>query len=222
MVTLNPYLGSATACAYDRLAERYDTLYRSRACRVENKLVARWLADLQEPVLDVGCGTGLLLELRPELSDYTGLDISPRMLEVARRNHPGRRWIEHDLNEDQPIEGGPFRSVVALFQSWNHVLAPEVALARLWEVTLPGAELYVVAHTPLRSRYPSAVPRAAGLELSALERQLWAGGWYVADAAVLGTAMTRRMEWTPTPLLRLAYRWSARQPVYHTVRAVRE
>ena len=53
-------------------------------------------------LLDVGCGVGLLvdhLQGRGEADDwtYTGLDISPAMIDQARVRHPQARFIVRDL-----------------------------------------------------------------------------------------------------------------------------
>ena len=53
-------------------------------------------------LLDVGCGAGLLLDhLATEPPSwswtYTGLDISPAMVEQARRRHPDARFMVRDV-----------------------------------------------------------------------------------------------------------------------------
>jgi len=52
-------------------------------------------------ILDLGCGTGALLTFLNEHvgfnGSYTGLDISPEAIKVARQNHPEARFLHHDL-----------------------------------------------------------------------------------------------------------------------------
>lgn len=50
--------------------------------------------------LDVACGTGYFLSRFPNL-ERAGLDISPAMLEVARRANPGVSFYEQDFREDR-------------------------------------------------------------------------------------------------------------------------
>ena len=53
-------------------------------------------------VLDLGCGTGLLLELlalQPE--DYLGIDPSQKMLDELRRKFP-----EHETKKKAEMKGG--------------------------------------------------------------------------------------------------------------------
>ncbi len=45
------------------------------------------------PVADVGCGSGRITAHLSELGvDVFGIDLSPAMVEVARRDHPGLRF----------------------------------------------------------------------------------------------------------------------------------
>jgi SAM-dependent methyltransferase len=77
---------------FDKLAEKYDQSYQRPVDGAEDRLTSKILRrhiDETTFVLDVGCGTGLMLELmgdrRPRF--YMGTDISEGMLKVARQ-----RW----------------------------------------------------------------------------------------------------------------------------------
>src|SRR6266545_2270789 len=88
---------------FDRIARRYDTVntvlsigtdggWRRRAAR-ETGLQPGGSA------LDVACGSGKLTAELKKLAQggrVVGLDFSPQMLEVARRDHPGIEFIEGD------------------------------------------------------------------------------------------------------------------------------
>lgn len=82
---------------FDRLAERPMRL-RSRVAgeyyRYLSRLV-RGLVPNPTRVLDLGCGNGdLLAELGPQQG--VGVDISARMIEMARRRHPELEFIQGD------------------------------------------------------------------------------------------------------------------------------
>jgi demethylmenaquinone methyltransferase/2-methoxy-6-polyprenyl-1,4-benzoquinol methylase len=89
---------------FDRIARRYDLVntvlsggtdagWRKRAARATG-LVAGGSA------LDVACGSGKLTarlaKVAGEGGRVVGLDFSPQMLEVARRDHPGIEFVEGD------------------------------------------------------------------------------------------------------------------------------
>jgi SAM-dependent methyltransferase len=66
------------------------------------------VCDLEgRSVYDVGCGAGHLfgfLRAQGVTCDYLGSDLSPRMLEHARRLHPEARFEQRDLLRDPPPE----------------------------------------------------------------------------------------------------------------------
>lgn len=62
------------------------------------------LADLIKPnesVLDAGCGWGRLLELMPNdwRGDYLGVDLSPDLIDLARKENPTHSFIVADLRK---------------------------------------------------------------------------------------------------------------------------
>ena len=76
--------------------------------------------------LDVGCGNARFAQfladgLEREV-DYTGLDASAPLLEIARQRAPDAGFLEHDLVLDAPSElpSGPF-DLIALFGVTHHL-----------------------------------------------------------------------------------------------------
>jgi SAM-dependent methyltransferase len=125
---------------YYPLVERVEKLYaehgdthRGMGFRREEGFEARYRVYLEVilgaaareecSLLDVGCGTARLLDLikslgRDEIS-YRGVDLSPKLLEAARKKHPGTDFIcgdPFDLEEiwsakpDYVVFGGIFTS----------------------------------------------------------------------------------------------------------------
>jgi hypothetical protein len=85
--------GSGIFSVYDEMATDYDARYATDECRAENDLVMtlirRALGPIAPTTLDVGCGTGLLLDYKithPKL--YTGVDPSQGLLTELVRKHP--------------------------------------------------------------------------------------------------------------------------------------
>jgi SAM-dependent methyltransferase len=87
------------------VAERIDGYWQASAFETAHRaalgdLCARYLTSRELQVLEVGCGTGriyqqLVPRLLPE-SGYTGVDLSERMLAIARRRFPGGSFRHGD------------------------------------------------------------------------------------------------------------------------------
>jgi len=89
------------ASSYDRIAERYlewrADHHREGAAPWVSMLAERLLPRSQ--VLDIGCGAGIpLTRALAAAYDVTGVDISARQIELARRNVPNARFIHGDIS----------------------------------------------------------------------------------------------------------------------------
>lgn len=132
--------------AHDVLAEFYaerlaDALDREPAERAVLDLFCDQLlaADLGTDVGDIGCGTG---RLEPYLAarglSPRGVDLSPGMIRVARRDHPGFGFEVADLRE-LPFDDESLAGVVCWYSLL--FLAPRdrsVAFGELFRVVRPG------------------------------------------------------------------------------------
>lgn len=138
---------------FDRQAPEYDqrdTWYYSREGKISCRDVARRLNTIRySRLLDVGCGTGYLFELlQPaENSEWVGIDISPRMIEMARaKNIPGAEFLVGTANH-LPFTEASF-DVVVCSQSFHHYPYQREAMNEVWRVLKPGG-LYILADTGL-------------------------------------------------------------------------
>ncbi len=83
---------------YDKLAKDYDSLrfnhsYGRYVDHMEREVLSRWLSNvLPADALDVGCGTGRLLDFA-----MTGTDTSAEMLKVAGKKFPQRVLLQASL-----------------------------------------------------------------------------------------------------------------------------
>lgn len=97
--------------------------------------------------LDVGCGSGLALEMAADKGAVVaGLDASEALLEIARCRRP-----EADLRlgelEALPFEDARF-DVVTGFNAIQYAGNPQVALAEARRVTVPGGAVAIVTWGP--------------------------------------------------------------------------
>lgn len=140
--------------AYDRHSFGYDMAYMSPADRAENVIVSEHIRMIEDrprgAVVDLGCGTGLTLEMSGvHPLDYIGVDVSRGMLAVARRKFPGYAFTEADMLDvlsRAAYTGVRFSAAVSLFGSINHLLPEQQTLLfqTLGYVLRPGAPVFVV------------------------------------------------------------------------------
>ena len=128
--------------AYDDWASDYDAQNLAKGYRVHAlaaAYAARHLAPDAGPVLDAGCGTGLVGEALAILGygPLTGLDISPEMLASAAALGVYDRLSEHELGQPIDEPDGAFAGF-ACFGSFGPGHAPPSSLEELVRVTRPG------------------------------------------------------------------------------------
>ncbi|QFJ53515.1 class I SAM-dependent methyltransferase [Pseudobutyrivibrio xylanivorans] len=133
-------------------------------CKDDYPYIASELAqeDYQD-LLDCGCGTGPMISLLHEKDStkhYTGLDITPRMIEVAKsKNLNGVDWVVGDC-ENLPFEDNSFDVIICsnsfhhypnpqkFFNSVKRVLRPNGRLI-LQDYTAPSIVLWFMNHTEM-------------------------------------------------------------------------
>jgi SAM-dependent methyltransferase len=144
----------------------YDTVATSYADQVRNLLdetpyeraVLALFADLVHtagggPVADVGCGPGRITAYLRELGvDTFGIDLSPAMIEVARRDHPGLRFEVGSMT-DLDLADASMAGLVAWY-SLIHVPDDEIGsvFTHFRRVLRPGGPLLLSFHVGDESR----------------------------------------------------------------------
>ncbi|WP_405376166.1 class I SAM-dependent methyltransferase [Pseudobutyrivibrio sp.] len=102
-----------------------------------------------EDLLDCGCGTGPMISLLYEKDSskkYTGLDITPRMIEVAKnKNLEGVNWVVGDC-ENLPFEENSFDAIICS-NSFHHYPNPEKFFESAKRVLRPGGRLILQDNT---------------------------------------------------------------------------
>jgi SAM-dependent methyltransferase len=136
--------------AYDTLAEEYRARRESDRKR-DIRLIQPFIRLLRQQfdsheirVLDLGCGNGLNLSMFAEEGfRVTGIDISPRMLEVARETCPLAELIQGDFLEhsfpDACFNGVFAKAIIHLFPKTDAV----TLLVKVHGILQPGGVFYV-------------------------------------------------------------------------------
>jgi ubiquinone/menaquinone biosynthesis C-methylase UbiE len=130
---------------YDALAPDYERRWSGYITASVEQTLKRVRLLPNERVLDVGCGTGVLLgrilERYPG-SQVTGVDLSPAMVAQARRRLPQGVPLAVADAEALPFPAHRFDMVVSV-SSFHFWPAPRLALAELRRVLRPGGRLVV-------------------------------------------------------------------------------
>lgn len=141
------------AAAYDLWADSYDAEMAKAGYRhpsIGLALLARHAPRGTGPVLDAGCGTGLLGDWLGIMgfAPVEGLDLSAGMLTVARRKGCYAALHQLALGGPLPFADGQFAAVIStgVFTT-GHVGAE--ALPELIRITAPGGCLVLTVKTTL-------------------------------------------------------------------------
>ena len=174
----------SVAEGYDQIAARYDTLYDGAAVVAENAAAfSRVRGMLSSLVVDLGCGTGLLLEGVPEIEAYVGVDLSRGMLTCARAKFPSRPFMQADLS-CTGLPSGCATSVVSLFSAGNYVPLASLGCETLRLLQAYGAFLWILRRAK-REREVDGVPLFPHLH-SKTQIKIWAAGSGVEELRITG------------------------------------
>ena len=131
---------------YDRWGSIYDIIFKH--IFEEGRGVGVQMLDLKpgEHLLEVGVGTGLSLPLYPRHAEITGIDISSKMLEKARKKvaESGLHNIQLRVMDAQAMEfpDNSFDCITIAFGLRN-VTDKDAALRSMTRVLKPGGRLMV-------------------------------------------------------------------------------
>ncbi|MFG3056495.1 class I SAM-dependent DNA methyltransferase [Kitasatospora sp. NPDC048239] len=148
-----------TRTSYDTVATSYadqvrDLLDQTPYERAALKLFADHVQTTGGgPVADVGCGSGRITAHLRELGvDTFGIDLSPAMIEVARRDHPGLRFEVGSMT-DLDLADASMAGLVAWY-SLIHVPDDEIGpvFTHFRRVLRPGGPLLLGFHVGDESR----------------------------------------------------------------------
>jgi ubiquinone/menaquinone biosynthesis C-methylase UbiE/acyl carrier protein len=131
--------------------------------------VDRILALHPAKVLEIGCGTGLLLfRIAPHCTHYCGTDFAPKVLgalqeEVTKPEHrlPQVTLLERTAEDFTGLEGARFDTVIlnSVVQYFPHVTYLLTVLQRALQAVIPGGRIFLgdVRSLPLLETFHTSV-----------------------------------------------------------------
>lgn len=148
-----------TRTSYDTVADSYaDRLRDTLAGEPYLRAALALFADLvyaagSGPVVDVGCGPGHITAHLHKLGvDAFGVDLSPAMIDVARRDHPDLRFEVGSMTDLNLADA----SIAALLAFWSLIHIPDDAVPTVFgqfrRVLRPGGPLLLGFHVGDESR----------------------------------------------------------------------
>ncbi|MGW5719360.1 class I SAM-dependent methyltransferase [Amycolatopsis sp. NPDC003865] len=186
-----------TRTSYDTVASSYaefvsDALEKHAHMRAALTLFA---AEVDGPAVDIGCGPGQFTAYLASLGvDASGIDLSPAMIDVARRQYPHLRFDVGSMT-DLAL---PDASMAGVLAFWSLIHIPDesvpVALAHFRRVLRPDGLLVIGYHVGVGTRLKTQGYGGHPMRVNVHLRQPW---WLAKRVRAAG--FTIEAEWALDP-----------------------
>jgi SAM-dependent methyltransferase len=134
--------------AYDRVADIYDKAFSSNVSKAEDVVIYSTLEVLLKKgfTLDLGCGTGSLLEhWKVEPENYIGIDLSPKMIDCAKKKFPEHYFNNLNMLTFTPLVAeNTFENVISLFGSISYV--DPLIYQEIYRILKPGGTFFLMLY----------------------------------------------------------------------------
>jgi ubiquinone/menaquinone biosynthesis C-methylase UbiE len=130
---------------YARLADTYDTKWSLYIEASTRETIARLPLRPPDRLLDIGCGTGILLDRLAAIhpaAQLVGMDPVPEMLAAARHRLSPAIELYHGWAEQLPFADAQFDLVVSC-NMFHYIGRPLDALQEIRRVLRPGGRLVI-------------------------------------------------------------------------------
>jgi phosphatidylethanolamine/phosphatidyl-N-methylethanolamine N-methyltransferase len=139
----------AVVKAYNRYSLAYDAIFGLFFSPGRKQVIKNMKLSDGDHVLEVGIGTGASLPLYPECTRITGIDLSPKMLDVTQKrikNHSIENIEILEMNaENLDFPDNYFSHVIAMYVV-SVSPDPKKVIQELNRVCKPGGDIIVLNH----------------------------------------------------------------------------
>lgn len=141
---------AATRSSYDNVADAYHELVKDRMAGnpIERAMLTAFAELTGDPIVDLGCGAGRTTGfLKAVGCDISGIDLSPKMVELARKNYPGVTFEVGSMTE-LPCKDGELGGVLAWYSTF-HIPREELPglFTEFARVLRPGGRVLIGTHS---------------------------------------------------------------------------
>lgn len=157
---------------YDAVASQYDASQDNARCEAETAelrpllrrlLIPRFARERQRRVLDVGCGTGFLLDQVPlSAYQYVGIDSSYKMLQLARQKWPGYPFRQTTMEDLEGVCECCCEVAICL-RAFNYCSLERTALLNIRRVLVRKGKILLLAYNGKR-KHPDTQMWPSGAE----------------------------------------------------------
>jgi len=159
MVNPDPKATAVTRKRYQRMAPLYDRMEALAERRYQPWRNQLWAKIRGPKILEVGVGTGKNMPYYPRGMQITGIDLTPGMLERARKRAAKlKQNVVLQLGDVQSLEfpDASFDSAMATFVFCS-VPDPVIGLRELARVVKPGGQVILLEHMRSANRVIGAM-----------------------------------------------------------------
>ena len=146
---------------FDHLAPEWDK-NMVKSDDVINRILDNAEIKAGQDVLDVACGTGVMFDyyLSRNVAFVTGIDISPKMAEIAKEKYKDNPKVKVICGDVLTTEFNKKFDLIVVYNAFPHFPDPEGLIARLSGLLKQGGRL-TVAHGEAREKIDSRHTGAA-------------------------------------------------------------
>ncbi|ABP68058.1 Methyltransferase type 11 [Caldicellulosiruptor saccharolyticus DSM 8903] len=142
---------------FDMLAEKWDEIAWHDPQKV-NEIIEKIQLKKGDKVLDVGCGTGVLIEyilkFVGQQGSYLGVDISKKMIERAEEKYKDIENVDFVCCDVVDLSFKEYFDAIICYSVFPHIEDKEMAVKKFSQMLKEGGKL-AIAHSQSRDRINS-------------------------------------------------------------------